>query len=205
MPISLVCVSDCANLTNLKRMVDSARPIISDAVLVAQTKDTKSFREASALFDFSEQVTPKGNADPDRNYAYTLGRGDWILALDDDEWLPEETQQYIMRIVNARVDVVTFDFRNLVDGVDINDILGPDPHPRLWRHMQGLINWPSQAHTFPQIASPRQVFTKNVIVHDRAFADLEARQKSRGSVIDPQMRDLQNRFLNAVKQKLGKQ
>jgi hypothetical protein len=205
MKISLVCVSDCRNMANLERMVVSARPIISDAVLVAQTKDANTFREASKLFDFSIQTLPKGNADPDRDYAYSLASGDWILSLDDDEYLTDECKDYIGRIVHSKADVVWFDFKNLVDKVDIKDILGPDPHPRLWRKIPGLISWPPQAHTFPQIASPKQVFTRTQIVHDREYKDLEERHKIRGAYIDPQMQEVEQRFLAAVKQRLGKQ
>lgn len=202
--ISLVCVSDCRNLPNLERMLVSAHPIIFEAVLVAQTKDKKAFEEASKSFAFSVQTLPKGNADPDRDYAYSLAKGDWILAMDDDEWLPSETIDYIARVVNSKADCFWFDFKNLVDGVDIKDILGPDPHPRLWRKQPGLIQWPPQAHTFPNINTTRQVFTQKVFVHDRTFADLKMRQESRGMAIDPRMRDLQNRFLAAVEAKLGK-
>jgi hypothetical protein len=202
--VSLVCVSDCTKFASFERMVNSARPVISEVILLGQTRNAKTFREFAALADFAEQVTPKGNADPDRDYAYSLATKDWILALDDDEHLPSDTVDYIGRIILSKADCVWFNFQNLVDGVDIHDILGDDPHPRLWRRAPGLIQWPPQAHTFPQINSPRQIFTKNTVIHDRKFEDLEARQNARGEVIDPQMRELQMRFLAAVKQKLGK-
>lgn len=204
MKISLVIVTDGAHLDNLRRTIGSVRDIINEIVIIYQGKDADIYRQLQGISDFSVMTTPKGNADPDRNFAYGLATGDWVLALDDDEYVEDETKKYIMTVIGSRADVVWFNFKNLVDGVDIKDILGPDPHPRLWKRMDGIINWPSQAHTYPQIASPNQVFTEHPIVHDRKYEELYERHLKRAKMMDNPNVELEKRFIEALKHKLGK-
>jgi hypothetical protein len=202
--ISLVIVTDGAHLSNLKRTIDSVKDIINETVIVYQGLDSAIYAEIQALSSFSVITTPKGNADLDRNFAYGLATQEWILALDDDEWVPPETKQFISQIGFSKVDLVWFEFKNLVDGVDIKEILGPDPHPRLWRRKDGLINWPMQAHTYPQIQTPLQYMTTNPIVHDRQYDELFSRHEKRMAMMDGQNKDLETRFITALKSKLGK-
>jgi hypothetical protein len=202
--ISLVIVTDGAHLSNLKRTIDSVKDIINETVIVYQGLDSATYAELQALSSFSVMTTPKGNADLDRNFAYGMATQEWILALDDDEWVPEETKQFISQIGFSKVDLVWFEFKNLVDGVDIKEILGPDPHPRLWRRKDGLINWPMQAHTYPQIQTPLQYMTTNPIVHDRQYDELFSRHEKRMAMMDGQNKDLETRFITALKSKLGK-
>lgn len=204
LPISLVVVTDCRDRDSLQRTVDSVKDIVTEVVIVYQGNDPEKEKFCSSLAHLCMRSTYKGNADPDRNWAYTLATQDWILALDDDEWVPKESIRFIARIILSPAEVVWFHFNNLVDGVSIKDILGDDPHPRMWRNKPNLIAWPPEAHAFPQINTPNQVFTKNQIVHERTFALLEERHKSRGAVVAPQARELESRFLAAVKNKLGK-
>lgn len=203
-PISLVVITDGTKIDSLQKTVDSVRDIVSEVVILAQTKDEETFAKCKRLSDFCWQTTPKGNADPDRNYTYSLASQPWILSMDDDEWLPEETKKFISRIILSTCDVVWFKFTNLIDGVDVKDILGDDPHPRLWRKVDGLIQWPTAAHQFPNIASPKQYFTANPFIHDRAYEDIMRRHEERVKVIDPQNQELEKRFIQAVKQKLNK-
>jgi len=202
--LSLAVVTDGAHLDNLRRTVDSVRDIISEALIIYQGSDSATYAEIQKIADMAVQTTPKGNADPDRNFAYSIVSGDWTLALDDDEYMPEETKQFTAQIMESKVDVVWYDFKNLVDGVDIKDILGPDPHPRLFRKREGLINWPAQAHTYPQITSPMQYMTSKFIVHDRKFDELVARHEKRVKMMDQGNIDLEKRFIDSVKHKLGK-
>lgn len=205
MTISLVVITDGARLDSLQRTIDSAKPIVQEVIIVYQGKDESILEKIKAISTFAVMVKPKGNADPDRNYAYDLATGDWILSLDDDEILPKETAKLITRLVYSKVDVVWFRFQNLVDGVDIADILGPDPHPRLWRRRQGLILWPDRAHTFPQINSENHYISNDFpIIHDRKYEDVIKRHSVRGRVIDPQMQAVEQQFLTALKNKLGK-
>lgn len=205
MNISLVIVTDGARLDNLSRTIKSAKDVIAETVIVYQGSDNSVFKKIEEMADYAYKTTPKGNADHDRNFAYGLATSDWILALDDDEYLTPETAKFITRIVRSNAEVVWFEFLNLVDGVDIKDILGEDPHPRLWRRKEGLIVWPDKAHTFPQINTPMQYFSeKYKIVHDRKFDELYARHQKRVPSMDQQNVDLERRFIDALKRKLGK-
>lgn len=203
-PISLVVVTDATKIPSLEKCIASVRDIVSEVVIVAQTRDEEALAKCRNLSDFCVKTTPKGNADPDRNYAYSLASQPWVLSMDDDEWLPEDTKRFVSRIILSSSDVVWFKFCNLIDSVDVRDILGDDPHPRLWRNVQGLIKWPTAAHQFPEIASPKQYFTANTFMHDRAYDDIIRRHEERVKVIDPQNQELEKRFIAAVKQKLNK-
>lgn len=204
MNISLVTITDGSHLENLKRTVESVRGLVDEVVLVYQGRDQNIYSEIQGMSDFSIMVAPKGNADPDRNFAYELASKEWILALDDDEYLSKDAARFIAQIIMSPADVVWFRFVNLIDGVDMIDVLGDDPHPRLWRKRQGLMIWPDKAHTFPQINSGMQYFTKNPIMHDRKYDDVVARHEARGKVVDPQNAEIEKSFLNAVKHKLRK-
>lgn len=202
--ISLVIVTDGKKLLSLEKTVNSAKQLADEIIIVYQGNDEEALAKCKSLSTFCWQTTPKGNADPDRNFAYSLASGEWILSMDDDEWLPDETIRFINRIVLSKADVIWFKFRNLIDGVDVKEILGDDPHPRLWRKMDNLIAWPTEAHQFPQINSPKQYFTVNPFVHDREFAEILKRHEDRVKVINPQNQELEKRFIEAVKHKLGK-
>jgi glycosyltransferase involved in cell wall biosynthesis len=197
-------VTDGAQMPRLEKAIESVKDAVGEKVIIYQGTDEEKAAKLNLLSDFLFQTTPKGNADLDRNWAYSLASGEFILSLDDDEWVPPETCKYISRIVKSPVDVVWFKFKNLVDNIDIADILGDDPHPRLWRNRQGLISWPETAHTFPQINSPMQIFTKNEIVHDRDFQPMFERHEKRSKMMDGGNIDLEKRFIAAVKAKLGK-
>ena len=204
MPISLVIVTDGTRLDNLRRCISSCKNITQETVVVYQGKDQKILDEIDKWSDFAIMSTPKGNADPDRNFAWGLANNEWVLMLDDDEYVPEQTAKFIHRIIKSRAEVVWFEFQNLVDGVDIEEILGPDPHPRLWRKKEGVINWPEKAHTFPNIPTPLQYFTKKKIIHERKFDELFQRHLQRIPQMDQAGVDLERRFIDALKKKLGK-
>ena len=204
MSLSLVIITDGEHLDNLKKTIDSVADLVQEKVIVYQGTDESVYAQVQALADFSVFTTPKGNADLDRNFAYGVAMQEWILALDDDEWVPPETKSFIAQIMGSKADIVWFNFKNLVDGVDIKDILGDDPHPRLWRRKDGVINWPNQAHTFPQFGSPLHYFSALEIVHDRKFNELLVRHEKRCKMMDQANIDLEKRFIAAVKQKLGK-
>jgi len=178
---------------------------VSEKVIVYQGSDKDVLKKLSSLSDFCFQLTNKGNADPDRNFAYGLAMQQWILALDDDEYLPDDTKQFIAQTLNTQADCVWFNFNNTVDDVSIKHILGDDPHPRLWRNAEPpIVNWPSQAHTFPNIGSPKQVFTKNEIVHARSFAEIMARHETRKLSLDPGNAKKEEQFIEEVKKTLDK-
>jgi len=203
--ISLVVITDGTRLESLQRTIKSTRGLTEEVVIVYQGRDQQVYDKIQSMATFSIMTTPKGNADPDRNWAYELASGEWILALDDDEHIDDATAAFIARITLSKADVVWFKFKNYIDGVDIQDILGDDPHPRLWRKRQGLILWPSEAHTFPQINSEMQYFTQEAcIMHDREYKDVLARHEGRMKVINQGNRELEERFISSVKSKLGK-
>lgn len=210
MDISLVIVTAGENLKSLSKAIDSTKSLVRERIVLYQASppDKLVLEKIQGLLDPTDYLvtsTYKGNADIDRNYAYQNAGSEWILALDDDEWVPEETRRFIGRIVYSDAEVVWFNFRNLIDGVNIKDILGDDPHPRLWRNRQPpLIIWPSQAHTYPEIKTNLQYFTSHTITHDRRWKDVLSRHKSRSQVVGKDQADREVNFIEAVKRKLGK-
>ncbi len=145
----------------------------------------------------------KGNADPDRNFAYSFGKN-WVLALDADEILPQKTGYKLRQLESQnRYDIFWFNFKNLINKVDIRPILGSDPHPRFFR--PNSINWPAEAHTFPQLKTPRVAWSNLEIIHDREFNELVKRNRERAKFITPDKVRMQEVFLEKVKQFIGSQ
>ena len=143
----------------------------------------------------------KGNADPDRNFAYSFGK-DWILALDADEILPQKTGFKLRQFESQnRYDIIWFNFKNLINKVDVKPILGTDPHPRFFR--PNSINWPAEAHTFPQMRSPRVAWSSLEIIHDRDFDELVRRNRERAKFISPDKAKIQEIFLSKVREFIG--
>lgn len=205
--ISLVVVTSGEKIRQLARTLSSVESIVREKLILYQGDDPKVMSQIQELLKPDDHLFTsryKGNADIDRNYAYQNAGSEWILALDDDEFVPTETLAFIGRIIHSDAEVVWFNFRNLVDNVNIKDILGDDPHPRLWRNRNPqLIDWPAQAHTYPRINTPLQYYSSHQIIHTRTFDEIKARHESRKLAVSPEARQREEQFIEAVKRKLS--
>ena len=186
---------------NLKELLPLVHPFVDEIVVVNQgsTDGTELVCKEYGAKVFTK--TRKFLADIDRNMCYLSASGDWIFGLDADERPTPELLVKLKILASANnVDCYWFKFDNKVDGVDINDILGKESHPRLWR--KGAVDWPERAHTWPQVKSNRQCFLDYKIKHHRTLERIEKVHASRKQAIDPQNQQIEDRFLQMVREKL---
>lgn len=201
-PISVVCITRNAS-GRIKKLIDNCRPWVEEIIVVDQDSNDGTYEEAKELADLCIKTTKKGVADPDRNWAFGLASNPFILYLDDDETLSKKTWMSLEEFFQMGADVCCFKFTNLVDGVDIKDILGDDPHYRLFR--QGSIKWPSEIHQHPEVAHNAKIWYPNeYVLHERDWDKLVKSNRARNCIADDKMIALQERFIANVAKKLGK-
>ena len=177
----------------IRRAVESAREICSEVIIIDQSDDDCSLKIAKEVADIVIRREPVGNADPYRQWAYSLAHNPWVLSLDADEYLVQKNS-LLETIKKYPVDIIWFRFRNIVDDYDIEEVLPNDWHPRLFK--PNLIKWPPQLHTFPQLESPFIGFSKSAyIVHDRSYEKLKKAHAARAHLLDERSRLLEKKFL----------
>lgn len=191
----------------LPSLLKYVKPITDEFMVFDQGSTDKTPR---ILADIGARVisrTPKGLADIDRQDCYTLATSDLVLALDADERPDKRLMDYIKSLKEMQdlpYDVWWFQFRNFVDGVDIEQIMPRDWHPRLWvrgDNTPPLIVWPPKAHTFPEIRTEKQLFcTAGRVDHIRTLEKIKQVHAERGPVIDPQNRQLEQNWQNTVEE-----
>ena len=129
--------------------------------------------------------------------------------MDPDERLDAYLTANLREMVKEKnVDVFWFLFDNTIDGVDMAPLLGPDPHPRLWRKLNAngepTLRWPARAHTPPAVATERICFVEGggegqgVFLHHRSWDEVKAAHGNRSPVIDLQMQQVEQEFLTKV-------
>ncbi|HID72080.1 MAG TPA: hypothetical protein EYP29_04980 [Thermoplasmata archaeon] len=142
----------------------------------------------------------KGNADPDRQLVNSLATQPWILFLDIDEEISPELAKILPRLLNLPYHVYWIPFLNLVEGRDIRSILGEDYHPRLFR--KNSIRWPSQLHTFPEIASNAFQFwlkPKYHIIHSRTWETIKKSHIKRKKIRTERDYQVEKAFLQRLR------
>jgi len=147
----------------------------------------------------------KGYADPDRNMSNRILQGNYILSVDADEKLSDElvgNWDLIRWYIDKGIHIFWFKFKNIIDGVNIEDILGDDYHPRLWK--AGMVVWPPEAHKYPELRSENKIFINWPIIHTRTYDDVIRTHNERVKVIGDEPRQMEERFIDALKKKLGK-
>jgi len=184
----------------LPSLLKFLKPIMDELMVFDQGSTDKTPR---ILADFNARVvrrTRKSLADFDRQDCYTLATGDLVLALDPDERPDKRLMKYIasLKEVDSPYEVWWIQFRNIVDGIDIEEVMPSDWHPRLWRrwdNRQPCIVWPGEAHTFPQINTQRQLFfSGGRINHIRTLEKIKAVHADRGPVVSPQNQQFETGF-----------
>lgn len=199
-PISVVCITHNAE-GRIRKLVENCRPWVKEIIIVDQSSTDDTFKDADELADLAIKVTKKGTADPDRDWAFSLVSNPYILYLDDDETLPEETWQGIKVFFELNADICCFKFKNLVNGVDMKKILGDDPHYRLFK--KNSIQWPTQIHQHPQINQNATIYYPNAyVLHERDFDKMVRSNRARNVIADDKMIALQERFIAAVTEEL---
>lgn len=196
LPISLCCIVRNAN-GRLKKLIESHRDIVSEVVVVDQYSTDGTYEEALELADFVVQRRPKGTADPDRNFAFSLASQDYVLYLDDDECLTDEAKSLLPAIIEASADVYWFKRDNYVDGVDIREIAGDDIQCRLFK--KGAVKFPSRIHKYPEPAIDIKTFYLNCAIrHDRGFTQMVNANRAREVVANEDERKIQDDFIKRV-------
>lgn len=183
-----------------KKAIDSAKEIVSNVFIIDQDSNKVNARHLRQLADIYIRRSCKGYADPDRQYLYDSCPTKWILALDSDEYLSKELKDKIPEMVFWPYDIFWIKFKNLVNGKNIQSILGDDFHPRLFK--KGSLVWSEKAHTFPQAQTPRQYFCDLPIIHNRKMKDVLNTYEQRSKVLDPQNVALEQQFIGRLKQLL---
>lgn len=196
LPISLVCIVHNSG-GRLRKLIESHRDIVSEVVVIDQHSTDGTYEEALELADFVVQRRHKGTADPDRNYAFNLASKDYVLYLDDDECLTEETKSMLPMILEAKADAYWFKRDNYVDGIDIKAVAGDDIQCRLFK--KGSVRFPSRIHKYPEPAQDIKAFYLDwAIRHDRGYEQLVKANKAREVVANDQEKGLQDSFLKQV-------
>lgn len=199
-----------------EKAIKSVQSICDEIVIVDQGSLASESEKLKSLASNYIKTTNKGNADFDRQYCYALATKDYILALDADEYFEEEQLNKIQNIFKYDFEINWFIFKNLVYTntekgeveVNIKDILGDDPHPRLWKreiNHQGKpampLMWPHEAHQFPAMISDKQIFSDIYVTHRRCLSNIIKTHLKRGQVISPEMQHLEKNFVRTLLQK----
>jgi glycosyltransferase involved in cell wall biosynthesis len=202
----------------LKRAVESVSSIIDELIIVDQGSTEKLISDEllkeSKIPIVYHRTTCKGNADYDRMFCYSLASKEFLLAMDADEVVPPETIVEIQKLFKYEFDVMWFLFDNSVfyndKKINISDMLGEDPHPRLWRKTivvnnqpQTPIIWGFEAHQMPKIVSDRIVFSDSKFIHNRSLVDVIKTHLKRGKNINPQAQQEEKRFVKGLLDKFG--
>lgn len=196
LPITLCMVVRNSN-GRLKDVIKAHRDVVSEVVVVDQSSDDGTYEEALEHADFVFKRTNKGTADPDRNFAFSCGSQPWVLYIDDDERLAEETKHKLEAIINSNADIIWFKRRNFVDGIDLTQEIGDDPQCRLFK--RGAVTFPDQIHTYPTPANGATVLYSNYwLEHHRTLEGLKKANKLRERVASPEQKKLQDDFIYMV-------
>ena len=167
LPITLVLIVRNSN-GRLKDLIEYHRDIVSEVVVVDQSSTDGTYEEALRYADIVVKRTAKGMNEPDRNFAFELGSQPWVLNLDDDEMLSEDSKKLLPEVMEYGADVIWIKRDNWFNGVSLKEKIGPDPQSRLFR--RGSLNWHDKVHTYPDKANNAVAYYSNLeIIHKRTF------------------------------------
>lgn len=200
-PITFItyCYNDKERMAEL---LPSIRPALGDRGEILAVDQGSTDGSIELLEEHADHIIHrrrKGYPDPDRNFAASMASNDWIFTLDADERPDAKLLSRLQRMADAAhgVQVYWLQRQNLVDGRDIFPILKEDWQPRFFR--KGAVDYGPRMHTYPNIASPRQMWVdQGRIVHDRTLKDIERAHASRALIGDPQKRAVEEDFLRRV-------
>ncbi len=196
LPISL-CVITHNSGGRLKSLIEYHRDIVQEVLVADQESTDGTYEEAKQLADFVFKRRCKGTSDPDRNWLFSLANNPWVLYLDDDERLEDDTKANLAEIIKLEVDAIWLKRNNFIDGIDASQICGPDPQCRLFR--VGAVNFPERIHTYPEPASNiRVAYLDYGIRHDRTYQGLVKANRDREIIANEAEKRTQDEFLTKV-------
>jgi predicted O-methyltransferase YrrM len=196
LPISLVAIVRNAG-GRVRKLIENHRDVVSEVIIIDQYSTDGTYEEAEELADLVFQKRCKGTSDPDRNWAFSLASQPYVLYLDDDEGLTDETKKLLPEILKTGGDAFWLKRNNYVDGVSIEEILGDDPQCRLFK--RGSVKFPNEIHRYPEPANGLKVhFLDCAIRHDRGLEQLKRSNKAREAVASGQAKKLQDDFVSQV-------
>jgi len=202
-----MCVITRNSADRIREMVEKHRPFVDEVLIADQSSTDGTWEIVQEIADHAIQRRHKGAADPDRNWLYQYAKNPWILYLDDDEYLDEKCIEALPRLIEDDIDIYWLKERNLVNGLDIKEILGDDPHPRLYK--KGSVRYLDQEkqvdHTYPEPANETRVaFVDYHIIHDRTLDKIKESNRARDKVATPQQIQMQESFIARVEEFLKK-
>lgn len=203
LPISLCTVTYNSD-GRLKNLIEKHRDLVSEIVVIDQGSTDGTWEVAEEMADFSVRKRTKGFAEPDRGYLFQLAKYPYILMLDDDEELPEETKKALPDVLKLNMDIIWLVCKHWVEGVDISDVLGKEYHPRIFK--PGSVHWENRMHTFPQgKQGAKTLYTELCFDHIRQWDKMVASNRAREEFTTPDKVAAQNQFIEAVRAKLASQ
>ena len=206
LPITL-CVITRNSEGAIGPMLKKHRDFIKEILVVDQDSTDNTRAEAEEVADMVFTRKAKGTADPDRNWLFSIAQNPWVLYLDDDEYLDEELIKILPELLDDGIDIYWLKTRKLVDGVDIKEILGEDPHPRLFK--KGAVTYQDQQtnldHTFPEAHPQAMVaYINHYMVHDRTLDKVIKSNRRRNAIATPEQTRMQEGFIKSVQDYLEK-
>lgn len=195
LPITLVLITRNSN-GRLKEVIATHRDLVKEVVVVDQSSTDGTSEVAEALADIYVKRRNKGKCEGDRNFAFELGTQPWVLNLDDDEFLTDESKELLPKVIESGCDVAWLKRKNFVDGVAM-EFMGDDPQCRLFK--RGAVRWSDTTHMFPEKASGAIVlFSDMVINHMRTYKQILETHERRSKVLEPDKLELEKRFIESV-------
>jgi glycosyltransferase involved in cell wall biosynthesis len=202
LPITL-CVVTHNSADRLEEMVNKHKGVVSEVLIAVQDSTDGTFEIAEKVADVVYRRTRKGTSDPDRNWLFSQASNPWVLYLDDDEYLDESLIIDLKSLIEDNIDIYWLNTKNLVDGVDVEAILGEDPHPRLFK--TGSITFTDEIHTWPKPKDNTLVaFVNYCIVHDRSLDKIKKANRGRNVIASPEAIQSQEDFISKCEALLKK-
>lgn len=192
----------------IEKTLRSVNGIVDEAYIVCQGKSIEKDIKTKTKFPiFFVETQPKHFPEPDREFSTSFVKdGNWILILDDDEYLSKQLRRYFKKAIEFAeqqgIDIFNVAFKNIVDGQNLYDLLGTDFHPRLYK--KGALIWPSQPHQFPQYKSPFMLFLDYEIVHERTVDMIVQSHRMRRDVVQGESKKMEIEFLRRLGAKFGR-
>jgi glycosyltransferase involved in cell wall biosynthesis len=192
-----------------KRAIDSVRSIVDEVIIVDQGSLPEHSSVLKELANTYIKMSNKGNADYDRDYCYSLATKDFILAMDADETISQESVERLKKAMRYDFDIMWFRFVNkVVHGeltIPLEKFLKDDPHPRLWKRviqkdnvMVPPLKWPQEAHKFPEFLSQKVIYCNCEFEHIRQLGDIIKTHLHRGKNIEKDAQGIEREFVRAV-------